>query len=139
MRPSMIRTPGGTSIATGSPPRTSTSPRRPSRGGKKGCTTSSGEISGGPCASFAIPSRYRIERYASSAIWLAPSLVDPLRSTTRFIGSPLATRVRLRLDMSPRKRVQATTTRATTPPVRSVRARGGGGGGAGGGGGGGGQ
>ena len=53
--------------------------------------------------------------------WLEPSLSEPLRITTTFIGSPLIATVRLRLVMRPRKSVAAITTSAITPAVIRLR------------------
>jgi hypothetical protein len=121
MRPSVMRTLSCTASAASSTPRTSTFSRPPSTVWKKGWTTSCGETSGRSPSSRATPSKKRTAMSASRGSWLEPSLSAPLRSTTRFSGSPLSTSVRLMLDTSPRKRLAATTTSAITPTVTALR------------------
>jgi hypothetical protein len=57
IRPATIRTWSWTASAIGCTPRTRTFSRPPSRVWKKGCTTSSGEVSGSSSASRSMPSR----------------------------------------------------------------------------------
>src|SRR5439155_5488920 len=52
---------------------------------------------------------------------LEPSLSEPLRSTMRLSGEPLATSVRFKLVISARKTEVAITARAMTPIVSAVR------------------
>ena len=121
IRPSAIFTSSCTRSATGSTPRTSTFSRPPAGVWKNGCTTSSGETSGSPFSSLAMPSKKRIAWKASSESWLEPSLVAPLRITTRLSGEPDDTNVRFRLAIRLQNSVVATTTRAITITVKAVR------------------
>ena len=121
MRPSAITTSSWTRRAIGSTPRTSTFSRPPSVVAKNGCTTSSGEISGLPSASRAMPSKKRIACSDSSVSWLDPSFVAPFLITTRFSGDPEETSVRFRLAIRLQNNVVAITTSAITTTVKAVR------------------
>src|SRR5258705_3588790 len=88
---------------------------------KNGCTTISGETSGLPLGSWAMPSKKRIAWNASSESWLEPSFVAHLRITTRLSGEPDEIRVRFRLAIRLQNKVVAITTRAITATVNTVR------------------
>src|SRR5581483_6899631 len=86
----------------------------------KGWFTSSRDASGWPVGSRATPESARSACAASRVTWLDPSLVAPLRRTTRLSASPVATSICWRPPTSAARSIVAATTSAMPPMVKSV-------------------
>ena len=85
-----------------------------------GWFTISGEKSGCPSAPTAMPGSARTACAASRGTWLEPSLVAPLRSTTRLSGSPAETRICCSPPTRAASSMVAATTSAMPPAVNAL-------------------